>query len=149
LVHRGIHLGIAVDLDADGLVVPVLRDVRDLNLTGIGRRITALATGARERRLGPDDYAGGTFTISNPGPYGTLLTAPIINQPQVAILATDTVRMKPVAVETRPGEHAIAVHPVGTIGLSFDHRVIDGGYAARFLRHVQQVLEQRDWTTEL
>ncbi len=149
LVHRSVHLGIAVDLDADGLVVPVLRDAGDLTVAGLGRRIAALAAGARERRLGPDDYAGGTFTISNPGPYGTLLTAPIINQPQVAILATDTVKAKPVAVETAPGEYAIAVHPVGTVGLSFDHRVIDGGYAARFLRHLQQTLETRDWAAVL
>jgi pyruvate dehydrogenase E2 component (dihydrolipoamide acetyltransferase) len=144
-----VHLGIAVDLDADGLVVPVVRDAGDLNLAGLGRRIAGLAAGARERRLGPDDYAGGTFTISNPGPYGTLLTAPIINQPQVAILATDAVRMKPVAVETDPGEYAIAVHPVGTLGLSFDHRVIDGGYAARFLDRVRQTLQARDWSAEL
>jgi 2-oxoglutarate dehydrogenase E2 component (dihydrolipoamide succinyltransferase) len=149
LVHRHLHLGIAVDLDADGLVVPVVRDAGDLNLAGLGRRISALATGARERRLGPDDYAGGTFTISNPGPYGTLLTAPIINQPQVAILATDSVRMKPVAVETEPGEYVIVVHPVGTLGLSFDHRVIDGGYAARFLDRVRQTLQTRDWSAEL
>jgi 2-oxoglutarate dehydrogenase E2 component (dihydrolipoamide succinyltransferase) len=149
LVHRHIHLGIAVDLDADGLVVPVVRDAADLNLAGLGRRIASLAAAARQRRLGPDDYAGGTFTISNPGPYGTLLTAPIINQPQVAILATDSVRMRPVAVETASGDHSIVVHPVGTIGLSFDHRVIDGGYAARFLQRVRAVLETRDWQVEL
>ena len=149
LVHRRVHLGIAVDLDADGLVVPVLRDAGDLRLSGLGRRIAELAAGAREHRLRPDDYAGGTFTISNPGPYGTLLTAPIINQPQVAILATDAVRAKPVAVETGPGEHVIAVHPVGTVGLSFDHRVIDGGYAARFLDRVRQTLQTRDWSAEL
>ena len=149
LVHRRVHLGIAVDLDADGLVVPVVRDAPDLNLAGLGRRFAALATAARERRLGPDDYAGGTFTISNPGPYGTLLTAPIINQPQVAILATDSVRMRPVAVDTGSGAHSIVVHPVGTVGLSFDHRVIDGGYAARFLQRVRTVLETRDWQAEL
>ncbi len=149
LVHRRVHLGIAVDLDADGLVVPVVRHAGDFTVPGLGRRIAELAAGARERRLGADDYAGGTFTISNPGPYGTLLTAPIINQPQVAILATDTVKPKPVAVATDEGDYAIAVHPVGTIGLSFDHRVVDGGYAARFLRHLQQQLETRNWPADL
>ena len=146
LVHRQVHLGIAVDLDADGLVVPVLRDAGDLNLVGLGRRIAGSPRARASTGCGPDDYAGGTFTISNPGPYGTLLTAPIINQPQVAILATDSVRMRPVAVETEPGEYSIAVHPVGTLGLSFDHRVIDGGYAARFLDRVRQTLETRDWS---
>ena len=149
LVHRRINLGIAVDLDADGLVVPVVKDAGDKRLRATAREISALAAGARGNRLGPDAYAEGTFTISNPGPYGTLLTAPIINQPQVAILATDAVRPRPVAVPVPDGNHAVVVHPVGNLALTFDHRAVDGGYAARFLAFLKAAVETRDWSTEL
>jgi pyruvate/2-oxoglutarate dehydrogenase complex dihydrolipoamide acyltransferase (E2) component len=149
LVHPAVHLGIAVDLDADGLVVPVVRDVADKRLPAIAREISTLAARARARELGADAYAGGTFTISNPGPYGTLMTVAIINQPQVAILATDAVRPRPVAVPYPDGTYGVTVHPVGNLGLSFDHRAIDGGYAARFLAKTKQILEQRAWLAEL
>ncbi|MDX6361731.1 MAG: hypothetical protein QOC85_734, partial [Streptomyces sp.] len=149
LVHRRIGLGIAVDLDADGLLVPVVKDARDKRLGAVAREISGLAGRARAHRLGPDDFAGGTFTISNPGPYGTLLTAPIINQPQVAILATDAVRPRPVAVPASDGSYAVVVHPVGNLALTFDHRAVDGGYAGRFLAHLKESIETRDWTTEL
>ncbi|MEY9966788.1 pyruvate dehydrogenase E2 component (dihydrolipoamide acetyltransferase) [Streptacidiphilus sp. MAP12-16] len=149
IVHRRVHLGIAVDLDADGLVVPVIRDAAERRLRALAREISDRSGRARAHRLGADDLTGGTFTISNPGPYGTLLTAAIINQPQVAILATDAVRPRPVAVATADGEYAIAVHPVGNLALTFDHRAIDGGYAARFLREVKTSLETRDWSAEL
>ena len=149
LVHGRINLGIAVDLDADGLVVPVVKDAGDKRLRATAREISALAAGARGNRLAPDAYADGTFTISNPGPYGTLLTAPIINQPQVAILATDAVRPRPVAVPVPDGSHAVVVHPVGNLALSFDHRAVDGGYAARFLAFLKEAVETRDWSTEL
>ncbi|MFC1403038.1 MULTISPECIES: dihydrolipoamide acetyltransferase family protein [Streptacidiphilus] len=149
LVHRRINLGIAVDLDADGLVVPVVQDAADKRLRATAREISALVAGARANRLGPDAYAEGTFTISNPGPYGTLLTAPIINQPQVAILATDAVRPRPVAVPLPDGSHAVVVHPVGNLALTFDHRAVDGGYAARFLSFLKEAVETRDWSTEL
>ena len=148
LVHSRINLGIAVDLDADGLVVPVVKDAADKRLRATAREISALAAGARANRLGPDAYAEGTFTISNPGPYGTLLTAPIINQPQVAILATDAVRPRPVAVPVPDGSHAVVVHPVGNLALTFDHRAVDGGYAARFLAFLKEAVETRDWSTE-
>ena len=103
----------------------------------------------RERRsLGVDDMTGGTFTITNPGPYGTLLTGAIINQPQVAILFTDGVTRKPVVVETADGGESIAIHSVGLLALTFDHRAVDGGYAAKFLRHVATILASREWTDE-
>jgi 2-oxoglutarate dehydrogenase E2 component (dihydrolipoamide succinyltransferase) len=149
LVYNRVNLGIAVDLDADGLVVPVVRDADGKRLRAIARDVTRLARTARERKSTADDFAGGTFTISNPGPYGTLLTAAVINQPQVAILATDAVTPRPVAVEVPGGGYAVVVRPVGNLALSFDHRAIDGGYAARFLREVKNGLEQRDWSAEL
>jgi 2-oxoglutarate dehydrogenase E2 component (dihydrolipoamide succinyltransferase) len=149
LVHSAVQLGIAVDLDADGLVVPVIHGAADLRLAALGREIATLAQRARSGRLGADDLAGGTFTISNPGPYGTLLTGAIINQPQVAILATDAVRPRPVAVPLPGGGHGVTVHPVGNLALSFDHRAIDGGYAARFLARTKETLESRDWAAEL
>jgi 2-oxoglutarate dehydrogenase E2 component (dihydrolipoamide succinyltransferase) len=148
LVHRRVNLGIAVDLDADGLVVPVIRDADGKRLRAISREVADLARRARALKLTPDEFAAGTFTISNPGPYGTLMTSAIISQPQVAILATDAVRMRPVAVPA-DGGYAVAVHPVGNLVLNFDHRAIDGGYAARFLSTIKEFLEQRDWSSEL
>ncbi|MEV7344663.1 dihydrolipoamide acetyltransferase family protein [Streptomyces sp. NPDC093544] len=149
LVHRHINLGIAVDLDADGLVVPVVKDAGDKRLRAVAREISGLAGRARAHRLEPDAFAEGTFTISNPGPYGTLLTAPIINQPQVAILATDAVRPRPVAIPASDGSYAVVVHPVGNLALTFDHRAVDGGYAGRFLASLKESIENRDWGTEL
>jgi 2-oxoglutarate dehydrogenase E2 component (dihydrolipoamide succinyltransferase) len=148
LVHRRVNLGIAVDLDGDGLVVPVIRDADGKRLRAISREVADLARRARALTLTPDEFAAGTFTISNPGPYGTLMTSAIISQPQVAILATDAVRPRPVAVATGGG-YAVAVHPVGNLVLNFDHRAIDGGYAARFLSTIKEILEQRDWSAEL
>jgi len=148
-VYRTVNLGIAVDLGEDGLVVPVVHGADGKRLPVIAREIARLATAARSRRATPDDFADGTFTITNPGPYGTLITYAIINQPQVAILATDGVRPRPVAVATGDGEYAVAVRPIGNLALTFDHRAFDGGYAARFLNEVKTIVETRDWTAEL
>ena len=148
VVHRAVNLGIAVDLDADGLVVPVVRDARGRGVRDLAREIHRLADGARSKRLGPDEFAGGTFTITNPGPFGTLMTGAIINQPQVAILSTDAVTRRPVVVEAG-GEEAVAIHSVGLLALTFDHRVVDGAYAARYLRRLAEVLAGRDWAAEL
>ena len=148
VVHADVHLGIAVDLDFQGLIVPVVRDVADKRLRAIAREITDLATRARERRLSPDEVGGGTFTITNPGPYGTVLSVPVINQPQVAILATDRVVRRPVVVESDRGD-TIAMHLVGRLALSFDHRAFDGAYAATFLDRVRTILESRAWEAEL
>ena len=149
IVHRAVGLGIAVDLDGDGLVVPVVRDAEGKRLRALAREIAGLARAARGKSAGPDAFASGTFTISNPGPFGTLLTGAIINQPQVAILATDAVTARPVAVPLEDGQYAVAVHPVGNLALTFDHRAIDGGYAARFLAAVKEIVEHRDWAAEL
>jgi 2-oxoglutarate dehydrogenase E2 component (dihydrolipoamide succinyltransferase) len=149
IVHHEVNLGIAVDLDGDGLVVPILRDDANWNLTTIARRIRELAVLARSKKLTVDDMASGTFTITNPGPFGTLLTGAIINQPQVAILATDGVTRKPVVVTTATGDESIAIHSVGLLALTFDHRAVDGAYAARFLVQVSENLNSLEWASLL
>jgi len=144
IVHRHLNLGIAVDLDGDGLVVPVIRDADQHDVFSIARRIRELAHGARTKKLTIDDMSGGTFTITNPGPFGTLLTGAVINQPQIAILATDGISRKPVIVTSATGEESIAIHSVGLLALTFDHRAIDGATAARFLAHVAATLNDSD-----
>ena len=147
-VYDAVHLGVAVDLDFEGLVVPVVRDANDLRLAALAAALKESAAAAREHRLAADDYAGGTFTLTNAGRYGTLLTAPIINQPQAAILSTDGVKVRPVAVPLADGGHGLAFHPVGNLALSFDHRAFDGAYASAFAAQVRDTLEQRDWEDE-
>ncbi len=149
LVHHDVHLGIAIDLDHQGLIVPVVRAAQDKRLVALAKEIADLAARARAKRLSPDDVAGGTFTITNPGPSGTTISAPIINQPQVAILSTDGVRRRPVVVELDGGGEAIVVHAVGMLGLSFDHRAVDGAYASAFLARVRDIIETRPWDVEL
>jgi 2-oxoglutarate dehydrogenase E2 component (dihydrolipoamide succinyltransferase) len=149
IVHHDLNIGVAVDLDFEGLLVPVVHSAEAKRLRTIAREISELAARARARRLTMDDISGGTFTITNAGPFGTLMTVPLINQPQVAILSTDGVRKKPVAVELVDGSDGIAVHPVGNLVLSWDHRAFDGAYAAAFLKSVKDTLETRDWSAEL
>ncbi|MBW3644778.1 MAG: 2-oxo acid dehydrogenase subunit E2, partial [Actinobacteria bacterium] len=149
VVHRAVHLSIAVDINFEGLMAPVVHGADAKRLRALAREITDLAQRARSRKLGPDDIAGGTFTITNPGPFGTLLTGAIINQPQVAILSTDGVRKRPVVVQLPDGSDAIAIHPVGNLAITFDHRAIDGAYASAFVAKVKQILETRDWAAEL
>jgi 2-oxoglutarate dehydrogenase E2 component (dihydrolipoamide succinyltransferase) len=149
VVHRRINLGVAVDIDFAALVVPVVKDAGSMRLRAISDAVADLASRARGKRLTADDLTGGTFTITNVGSYGTLVTAPIINQPQVAILSSDGVKMRPVAVRTEQGEWTIAIHPIGNLSLSFDHRAYDGAYAAAFLARVRDLLETRDWSTEV
>ena len=147
-VYDAVHLGVAVDLDFEGLVVPVVRNANDLRLAALAAALKESAAAAREHRLAADDYAGGTFTLTNAGRYGTLLTAPIINQPQAAILSTDGVKIRPVAVPLADGGHGLAFHPVGNLALSFDHRAFDGAYASAFAAQVRDTLERRDWEDE-
>jgi len=149
IVHRDLHLGIAVALEGEGLIVPVVHGADGKRLVALAREMADLAQRARTRRLSADDIAGGTFTITNPGPFATLLTVPIINQPQVAILSTDGVRRRPVVVPLPDGGEAIAIHSVGILALSFDHRAVDGAYAAGFLARVREIIESRDWAQEL
>jgi len=149
IVHRSVHLGIAVDINFEGLIVPVIHDADGKRLRSIAREVSDLANRARGKKLNADEISGGTFTITNPGGHGTLMTAAVINQPQVAILATDGVKKRPVVVELPDGSDAIAVHPVGNLALSFDHRAFDGAYASAFLARCRDILETRDWSQEL
>jgi pyruvate dehydrogenase E2 component (dihydrolipoamide acetyltransferase) len=145
---KSINIGIAVDLNFEGLMVPVIKDVPNKSLPKIAREIYDLATRARSGKLRPDDLTEGTYTISNNGTFGTVITAPIINVPQVAILSTDAVRKKPVVVETPEGD-TIAIRPVGVLAQTFDHRAIDGAYAAAFLREVKTIIETRHWAQDM
>jgi 2-oxoglutarate dehydrogenase E2 component (dihydrolipoamide succinyltransferase) len=149
IVHRDINLGIAVDLQFKGLIAPVIRNADGKRLRLIAREIRDLATRAKSKQLSPDEIVGGTFTITNMGPFGTSQTFPIINQPQVAIMATDAIRKEPVVVESADGDDAIVVHHVGFLSLAWDHRAFDGAYAASFLNELRNVLETRDWEAEL
>ncbi|MBV8951976.1 MAG: 2-oxo acid dehydrogenase subunit E2 [Actinobacteria bacterium] len=149
IVHHDIHLGIAVDLSFAGLIAPVVRNADGKRLRLLAREMRDLAERARAKQLSPDEVLGGTFTITNAGGYGTLITLPIINQPQVAILSTDGVHKRPVVVEGPDGEDAIAIRPVGVLALAWDHRAFDGAYAAAFLRRMKEILETRDWEAEL
>ena len=148
IVHKDIHLAIAVDLDLDGLIAPVIHYAETKRLTGIAREIQDLAHRARTKQLNADDISGGTFTITNPGPFGTLITYPIINQPQVAILSTDGIRRKPVVVKLPDGSETIGIHSVGILAIAFDHRVIDGAYAAAFLARMREIIETWNWAQE-
>ncbi len=149
VVHNFVDLGIAVDLDYEGLLAPVIRDAETKRLAAIASEISDLAERARSRKLRPDEISGGTFTITNNGSAGSVLTMPIINQPQVAIVSTDSIVRKPVVTVGADGGEAIAIHPVGNLAMSWDHRAFDGAYAANFLRRVKEILETKDWSTEL
>jgi 2-oxoglutarate dehydrogenase E2 component (dihydrolipoamide succinyltransferase) len=149
IVHTQINLGIAVDLDYEGLIVPVVHRAEEVTLRGVARRIRDLADRARTRQLVADDISGGTFSITNDGPFGTYFTVPIINQPQVAILATDGVKRRPVVITQPDGSESIAIHSVGVLGMSWDHRAVDGAYVSSFLARVADLLNTRDWAAEL
>jgi 2-oxoglutarate dehydrogenase E2 component (dihydrolipoamide succinyltransferase) len=149
IVHRYVDLGIAVDLDYQGLLVPVVRDAEGKRLRALSREINDLATRTRSRHLSPDEISGGTFTISNNGSAGSVLTMPVINQPQVAILSTDAITKKPVVIEVPGFSESIAIHPVGNLAMAWDHRAFDGAYAAGFLSRVKLILETRDWSSEV
>ncbi|MGI8412969.1 MAG: dihydrolipoamide acetyltransferase family protein [Solirubrobacteraceae bacterium] len=140
--HGEVSLGIAVSLDQDGLVVPVIHQAHELSVQGLGARIKDLARRARARELIPEEVSGATFTITNPGGYGTIMATPIINQPQVAILDFEAVVKRPVVITSRDGEDLIAIRPVTILGLSWDHRALDGAQAAQFLAAVKRHLEE-------
>jgi 2-oxoglutarate dehydrogenase E2 component (dihydrolipoamide succinyltransferase) len=142
--HHYVNLGIAVDVAGLGLMAPVIRDADALNIRGLARAIRDVGTRAKDRKLGQADMSGSTFTISNPGPMGTYASAAVINQPNVAILTTEGVIRRPVAV----GD-AIAIHHTCVLGLSYDHRALDGVVAAQFLAYLRDALQDRDWEAEL
>ena len=138
-----INLGIAVELqEGKGLIVPVLRNAETLNLLGIAKGIAEIARKARDKKLVPDDVQGGTFTITNPGGYGTFHGTPVINQPQSAILGTYALVKRPWVVQDELGEDVIAIRPLMNITLTYDHRLVDGAYAGRFLRDLRERLER-------
>src|SRR5690606_30020940 len=143
VIKKHIHIGIAVDLD-DGLIVPVIRDADQKSIVGLARAIADLATRARSGALTPDDVAGGTFTINNTGAFGSVLSAPIINYPQAAILSMETITRRPVVV----GD-AIGIRSMMNLCMSLDHRVLDGAVCGRFLKSVKERLEAYDSHTPL
>jgi pyruvate/2-oxoglutarate dehydrogenase complex dihydrolipoamide acyltransferase (E2) component len=143
LVRHHVNLGIAVSYE-DGLIVPVVKGADTMNLVGLARAINDVAVRARAKQLRPDEVHGGTFTITNPGPFGSLISVPIINQPETAILAFDTVEKRPVVIDD-----AIAIRHMVYISMSWDHRVIDGALASQFLSRIKQNLETWDFAEDL
>jgi len=148
ILHPSVNLSVAVDLGAEGLVAPVIKNADRMSVAQIADAIAEIAQRSRAGKLKPEDFSGGTYTLSNSGTFGTLITAPIINQPQVAILSTDGVRKKPVVVESSEGD-SIAIRPVGVLAQSFDHRAVDGAYSAAFLDKVRKILETSNWVVEV
>ena len=144
ILHHYVNLGLAVDLNEQGLVAPVIRDADELNLRGLARAIRAAAQKATSGKLAPDDLTGSTFTITSPGPIADYASAPIINQPNSAILSLNIITRRPVAV----GD-TIAIHPITILGFCYDHRAFDGVTASRFMAHVRDSLQDRDWDAEV
>jgi pyruvate/2-oxoglutarate dehydrogenase complex dihydrolipoamide acyltransferase (E2) component len=139
--YAGVHLGIAVSLGDGGLIVPVIHDAQDLSVEGLSKRIKDLARRARDNALAPDEVRGGSFTITNPGGYGSIMATPVINQPQVAILDTEAVVKRPVVVTDELGNDSIAIRSMTYLCMSWDHRALDGALAAQFLNSLRKKLE--------
>jgi len=146
--RQQIGLGIAVAVE-DGLVVPVVKDADRLSVHGLNRQIRDLADKARAGKLEPDDVAASTFTITNPGPFGSFMSAPIINVPNTGILSTDTVAKRPTVITNEEGQDMIAIRHIGYLGLTWDHRAFDGSTAVLLLRKIKENLETWDWEQEL
>jgi 2-oxoglutarate dehydrogenase E2 component (dihydrolipoamide succinyltransferase) len=146
-VYKAINLCLAVDLDRGGLVAPVIKNVAALRVPEIARAIAKIAGRARTNALKPDDMTEGTYSLTNNGSFGTFITAPVINQPQVAILSIDGVQRRPWVITDEKGER-IEIRPVGILAHSFDHRAVDGAYSGAYLRRVKQILESREWIGE-
>jgi 2-oxoglutarate dehydrogenase E2 component (dihydrolipoamide succinyltransferase) len=147
--HKNVDLGIAIDLNQGGLVVARVRNADGLRLVGIARDIRSLAERGRDGKLDLDDLIGSTFTITNPGPFGSFMSAPIINIPNVAILSTDTVVKRPTVITAPDGQDMIAIRHIAYLGLTWDHRALDGSTAVLFLRRIKENLETWDWEQEL
>jgi 2-oxoglutarate dehydrogenase E2 component (dihydrolipoamide succinyltransferase) len=142
--HKDIHLGMAVALEW-GLIVPVIKNADEKSILGLARATQDLAERARTKRLKPEEIQGGTFTVTNPGVFGSLFGTPIIPQPQVAILGVGTIEKRPVVVEDEHGQDALGIRTVGYLALSFDHRLIDGAEADRFMASVKKTLEKGEF----
>jgi 2-oxoglutarate dehydrogenase E2 component (dihydrolipoamide succinyltransferase) len=148
-IHNHINLGIAVDLNQEGLLVGTLQEADSFNLKGIARKISENSKLLRDGKYGLDDVSGSTFTISNNGSFNSFLTSPIINQPNVAILSTESVKKKPVVVQAQDGSDSIAIRHTGILSITWDHRVFDGSVALLFLNFIKERLENADWSQEL
>lgn len=147
IVYKTINISLAVDLDGGGVVAPVIKNAAALRVPEIARAIARIAERARANALKPDDMTEGTYSLTNNGSFGTFITAPVINQPQVAILSVDGVHRRPWVVTDEMGER-IEIRSVGVLAHSFDHRAVDGAYSGAYLRRVRQNLESRDWIGE-
>ncbi len=147
--HAKVNLGVAIDLDQGGLIVATIHDADGLRMIGLARQVRGLAEKARAGKLEPDDVAGSTFTITNPGPFGSFMSAPIINVPNTGILSTDTVAKRPTVITNDEGQDMIAIRHIGYLGLTWDHRAFDGSTAVLFLRKIKENLETWDWEQEL
>ncbi|HET7482712.1 MAG TPA: dihydrolipoamide acetyltransferase family protein [Actinomycetota bacterium] len=145
LVRHYVNLGIAVALEGGGLIVPVIKGADEKNLVGLARAVNDVATRARTKKLSPDDLVGGTFTITNPGPFGSIISVPIIPRGQTAILGFEAIQKRVVVTD----EDAIAIRSMGFLSMSWDHRTIDGAEAARFLATLREKLETTDFSSEL
>lgn len=143
-----VNLGIAVALE-NGLIVPVIKNADGMNLVGVARSVRDLAQRARSKRLLPDDVQGGTFTITNPGPFGSVMSLPIINKGQAGILAFDAVVKRPVVVTDAEGNDSIAIRHMVFLSMSWDHRIIDGAEAAKYLAQLKALLEHADFASDL
>jgi pyruvate dehydrogenase E2 component (dihydrolipoamide acetyltransferase) len=144
-VRHYVNLGIAVALEGGGLIVPVVKGADEKNIVGLARDISDVATRARSKKLSPDDLAGGTFTITNPGPFGSIISVPIIPRGQTAIVGFEAIKKRVIVTD----DDAIAIRSMGFLSLSWDHRIIDGAEAARFLSKLVEAVETTDFTAEL
>ncbi|HEV7773960.1 MAG TPA: dihydrolipoamide acetyltransferase family protein [Conexibacter sp.] len=142
--HEAVHLGVAVSLGEEGLIVPVIRDAHTLTVEQLGLAIRDLARRARAQQLTPDEVHGGTFTVTNPGQFGSLMATPVINQPQVAILDLEAIVKRPIVVTDDAGDDMIEIRPQTILGLSWDHRALDGAQAAQYLGALRRRLERWD-----
>ena len=146
--HKNINIGMAAALPSGNLIVPVIKNADQMNLTGITKKVNDLAVKARNSKLGPDDIQGGTFTLTNVGSFGNVMGTPIINQPQVAILAVGSIKKKPAVIETNDGD-TIGIRQMMFLSLSYDHRIVDGALGGSFLRKVADYLENFDTNTKI
>ena len=147
--HSNINLGIAVDLNQEGLLVGTLREADSFSLKGLARKISDTSAKLRKGSYDLDDVSGSTFTISNNGSFNSFLTSPIINQPNVAILSTESVKKRPVVIEGQDSTDSIAIRHTGMLSLTWDHRAFDGSVALLFLNSIREKLENSDWSQEL
>lgn len=145
-VYSHVNLGIAVDLNQEGLLVGTIAEADSFNLIGLARKISEISKLLRDGKYGLEDVTGSTFTISNNGSFNSFITSPIINQPNVAILSTESVKKRPVVIQSQDGTDSIAIRHTGVLSLTWDHRVFDGSIALLFLNHIKDKLENPDWS---